>query len=284
MEAQAQVFAVNPQTFQTDVIERSQNTPVILLFWAEQVSPSTDARRQLEALAPQYSGKVWIALVDVAEDQTLAQHLRVQGLPSIRVIQGGQIVDQLDGPQDENTLRALLDTLTLSSGEVLRAPLEQILERGDFDAALELLQQVINEEPQNQAFRVELADVLIRQGKLEDARQALGGIPEDVEGRDRPVARLGFAEEVAGMRGMAELEAALGEDADDLEACYELCIHHTCEERFEQALEIALSILQADREFRDDIGRTTMIRIFQILPKGSEIAGSFRRRMFNFMH
>jgi thioredoxin-like negative regulator of GroEL len=45
-----------------------------------------------------------------------------------------------------------------------------------------------------------------------------------------------------------------------------------------------LSILERNRKFRDDAGRTVMIRIFRLLPKGSELAGRYRRRMFNFMH
>ena len=46
----------------------------------------------------------------------------------------------------------------------------------------------------------------------------------------------------------------------------------------------AMAILQQDREFRDDIGRTTMIRIFSLLGKGSDLAQRYRRKMFAFMH
>ena len=45
-----------------------------------------------------------------------------------------------------------------------------------------------------------------------------------------------------------------------------------------------MSILQSDREFRDDIGRTTMLRIFNLLGKGSALATRYRRQMFNYMH
>jgi thioredoxin-like negative regulator of GroEL len=45
-----------------------------------------------------------------------------------------------------------------------------------------------------------------------------------------------------------------------------------------------MAILQQDRTFREDLGRTTMIRIFTLLGKGSELATAYRRRMFNFMH
>ena len=47
---------------------------------------------------------------------------------------------------------------------------------------------------------------------------------------------------------------------------------------------LAMDILRNDREFRDDIGRLTMVRIFPLLGKGNETAGRYRRKMFNFMH
>ncbi|MCZ6710693.1 MAG: co-chaperone YbbN, partial [Gammaproteobacteria bacterium] len=73
MSDQALVFNVAPQTFQQDVIERSQQVPILLLFWTDQVAPSVDTKRQLEAMVGRSGGKVLLGLVDVAEDQTLAQ-------------------------------------------------------------------------------------------------------------------------------------------------------------------------------------------------------------------
>ncbi len=278
------VFDVSPDAFQTDVIERSKQMPVVLLFWAEQVAPSVETRNVLAQLTGQYQGKVALGLVDVARDPTLAQHLRVQGLPSLRVVRDGQLVEQLDGPQPEEVLRSMLDNLTLSPSDMLKDQLALLLERGDFDTALSLLQQAINEEPNNQAFRVELADLLVIKGEVDDARTVLAGIPEDTEERDRPANRLAFAEEAAGMAGRAELEAALAEDMENLDARYELAVVLVGEREYEAALEQAMAILQQDRGYRDDLGRTTMIRIFTLLGKGSELATSYRRRMFNFMH
>ena len=45
-----------------------------------------------------------------------------------------------------------------------------------------------------------------------------------------------------------------------------------------------MTILQKDRSYGEDLGRMTMIRIFTLLGKGSELASSYRRRMFNFLH
>ncbi|MEQ8859798.1 MAG: tetratricopeptide repeat protein [Pseudomonadales bacterium] len=277
-------FDVSPDNFQSGVVERSRQVPVVLLFWAPEVLPSAEIRRDLENLVKGYGGKVLLGLVDVSRDPTLAQHLRVQGLPSIRVVQDGQLVHQLDGPQPESALRGLLDQLTMSSAELLREDLATLLEAGEFDRALQFLRQAIQEEPQNQGFQVELADLLARQGDVEQARRVLDAVPEGTDERDRPQARIEFLEEAAGLPAAEELQARLAGDGGDLEARYGLAVRAAAAGDYQPALDQALAILQADRTFRDDLGRLTMIRVFKLMGKGSELASQYRRRMFNFMH
>lgn len=278
------VFDVSPQNFQKEVAERSRTMPVLLLFWAAQMPTSVTARKALEGLMPSYQGKAALALVDVARDQMLAQQLRIQNLPALRVVHEGQMVEQLDGPQSERVYKRLLDQLTLSSGEMLRASLEEVLAARDFGTALQILESSIQQEPNNPAFRVELADVLARAGQVEEARKALATIPDDAADRKRPMMRIEFAEEAAGLDSTAVLREKLGAAPDDLEARYALCIGLVVEERHEEALDLALEIMRKDRTFRDDIGRLTLIRIFDLLGKGAPLAATYRRRMFNYLH
>ena len=275
---------VTVETFQTEVVDRSQSMPVIVLFWAEQVPPSVQTKALLETLLDQYAGKFALALSDVATDQNLAQRLQVPGLPCIRVVHKGQIVDQLDGPAEEQQLRAILDQHTQSLDDAIAGDLQQVLERGDFETATRLLQAAIEEEPNNQSLRVDLADVLVRKGDLEDARTVLASIKDDTAERQRPQTRLEFLEEAAGMPTLEELLGNVASDDADLEAKYQLAVRHVAAEEYEQALLVSLDILRADREFREDLGRTTMIRVFEVLGKGNELAGKYRRKMFNLMH
>ena len=277
-------FNVTPDSFQADVVERSATVPVVVLFWADQSAPAAEAKRQLEQLVGQYGGKVLLGLVDVAADPTLAQHLRVQALPSIRVIDKGQIVHQLDGPQPDEAIRALFDQLTLSAADVTKAELSQYLERKDFESALGFLQRAIAEEPNNASFRLELADVLVRQGDLDGARKALETVPAEAPERDRPETRLALADEAAALPPQEQLLRKLANDPENVEALHQLAVVEAAAENFEAALESALKVLQTDRSYGDDIGRLTMIRIFAVLGKGNELANAYRRRMFNFMH
>ena len=275
---------VTIETFQAEVVDRSQSMPVVVLFWAEQVPPSVQTKDQLEQMLGQYAGKFALALSDVALDQNLAQRLQVPGLPCIRVVHKGQIVDQLDGPADEQQLRSMLDQHTQSLDDAIAGDLQQVLQSKDFETAVKLLQAAIEEEPNNQTLRVDLADVLVRKGDLDDARTVLASIKDDTADRQRPQTRLEFLEEAAAMPELQSLLAAADEDATDLELKYQLAVRYIAQELYEQALLVSLDILQADRAFRDDIGRLTMIRIFEVLGKGNELAGKYRRKMFNLMH
>ncbi|MDE0223705.1 MAG: tetratricopeptide repeat protein [Gammaproteobacteria bacterium] len=283
MDAKPTVFDVELPSFATDVVERSKEIPVILLFWTDQIPPSADTKRHLEMLASQYQGKFALALCDVAQTPELAQQLRVQGIPSIRAVVNGQIASQLDGPQGEAVLRQMIDELTMSGSDRLKEGLERFVATRDWEGALAILRQALAEEPNNPAFRVEVADVLVRKGDLDDARVALGSISEDTPERDRPAARLEIAEEATAIDG-GDRSSRSQPGADDLDALYDAAVREAAAENYEAALEYCMTILRTDRKFREDIGRKTMIKVMTAMGKGSELAQQYRRRMFAFMH
>ena len=284
MDAAPNVFDIELPSFQTDVVQRSRQVPVVVLFWTDQVAPAVETKATLTRLAEQYGGKFALALSDIAKDQTLAQQLRVQGIPSIRVIRDGQMVEQMEGPQGESVLRRLLDQLTQSPSDRLKGELAALLEAEDYDGALQVLQEAINAEPNNAGFKVEWADVLLLQGDVEGGRTVLATIPEETEERERPATRLELMEEAAACGDLGDALRAAQADEDDLEARYRAAILLGAARRYPDALDHAMAVLQRDRSFRDDAGRLTMIRIMALMGRGSDVAKRYRRRMFNFLH
>ncbi len=277
------IIEVDLNTF-PELVERSRQVPVVVLFWTDQVPPAAETKAAFERLAQQYQGKFVLALSDVAKDQTLAQQMRVQGIPSIRAVKDGQLAEQMDGPQGENALRQLIDRLTQSPADALKGQLEHYLELEDFDGALAVLKEAIAAEPNNAGFKVEWADLLLVKGDVDGGRTVLNTIPEDTDDRERPATRLEMLEEAA---GMGELDDALNDvsaNNADLDARYRASVLLTRERRYEEALDQAMEILRQDREFREDAGRLTMIRIMALTGKGSEVAKRYRRRMFNTLH
>ena len=278
------VFDVSVQNFNSEVAERSQKTPVLLEFYAEGAEQSQGTEALLARLAGEYDGKFLLGRVDIQRNPELVQQLQVRTLPTVKVVFQGQIVQNLEGPLPEPQLRELLDQLTMSPVERIRAQVDELLEQGDRPAAIQLLQQLIAEEPGNHGIAVELADLLIMEGDIDQAQTMLRGLPDDAEGISKPRNRIAFIEEASSLSSVLELSQSVAGDVDNLRLRYELAVAQVADDQTEAALENLLVMLQKDRDFEDELARKTMIRIFELLGKGDEIATRYRRKMFTFLH
>lgn len=284
MDQAKHTFEISQQTFNTDVVHRSQEVPVVVLCWTSQYQSSVETKTILEGLAAQFQGKFVLGLIDVARDPMLVRQLQVQTVPSIRVVVDGAIAGQLDGPQSEAVLRDVVAKLTQSSGEKLQDSLDDIRAAGDWDKALQIIRQALIDEPNNAQFQIELADVLVCKGEVEEASTVLAAIDDQVQEKIRPQNRLELVEEVAGMRPVDELQQCLFRSAEDLDALYELAVHYAVALKYRESLSALLHIVQTDAQFRDEIGRTTMIRVMSLMPKDSPIAKQYRQQLFSLLH
>ncbi len=280
----AHSFQATRENFQAEVIEASRERPILLVFFAPQMPASVEQAKVLQQLAAAYAGTFRLGLVDMSVDPSLAQPMRVQGLPSVRVVKDGALAGALDGPQPDSELKKLIDSLTMSSSELLREQLDEMIAREDFSSALRVVQQALAEEPNNTAFLVELADLLALNGQVADAREALAKVPEDTDGRNRISTRLALITRAEGLPNLGDLHAAHEKSPDSSGNKYQLAVKLAAMNRCERALELAFSVFVSDRAFEDDAGRKLMLEIFELLAKGSPLAKTYRRKMFNYLH
>jgi len=276
------IIEVTVQTFQTEVLEASQQKPVLLEFYSEGAEQSAALAVTLRKLADEYQGKFLLARVDVQQNSQIVQQLGVRTLPTIKVISQGQIAHEMEGQQEEVQLREMLDQLTMSPIEQIRAQITLLVSQGDRSGAIEMLQQAIAGEPANYGLHVELSDLLIMESRADEARQILSGLPPETEGIAKPQNRLKFIDRAAELPELAVLQSKVSDQ--DLQSQYDLAIRLIVDDQIEAALEALLVVLKKDKEFEDQIARKTMIEVFELLGKGDLTATAYRRKMFSFLH
>ena len=284
MSVTANIVDVSAGNFQTDVVEKSMQMPVLLEFYAESAEPSRQLSIVLRQLAGEYQGKFLLARVDVQSNAQLVQQLGIRTLPSIKVISQGKMVQDLEGPQDAQALRSLLDQLTLSPMDRIREQINSLLADGQRSRAIEMLQQLVSREPQNYGLQVELCDLLIMEDRGDEAKQMLSLIPGDTAGIEKPESRLEFNSLVADLPSIVELQSRVEENGNDLQLQLHLAYRLIVDDQMEAALDLLLSILQFDKDWEEQKARTTMIKVFNLLGKGNELATRYRRKMFTFLH
>ena len=287
MNEQSFVVDVTEANIQ-EVLQQSVDQPV-LLYIGMQSDPACSAQLGvLETLAASYQGKLILAKVEAETEQMLAQQLvnqlQVRALPGQVVLHQGRPVQVFSGPQSEEVLREVLDPLTMSPAEMIRQQVEALMAEGEAGQALELLQNILKDEPDNHALQVLQVNLLLELGRIDEARQLMAVLPGDAEGIAQPKAKLSFYEMVADAPARNELEDRLAENENDHEARYQLAIRLVIADENEEALENLLTIVRRDREFREDGARLLMLKVFDQLGQGNPVAKRYRGKLFGLMH
>jgi thioredoxin len=118
------VIDVTEETFNTDVVERSRTTPVIIDLWAEWCGPCKQLSPVLEKLAVEAGGQWILAKVDVDANPQLSAALQVQSIPMVVAVLGGQLVDGFLGAMPEAQVRQWIGQV-LAVAEKMGMPLAE---------------------------------------------------------------------------------------------------------------------------------------------------------------
>ncbi|RKF25175.1 tetratricopeptide repeat protein [Micromonospora globbae] len=186
------VIDVTEATFQSEVLERSLNTPVVVDFWAEWCEPCKQLSPVLERLAVEGGGAWVLAKIDVDANPRIAQMFRVQSIPMVYAVVGGQPIDAFAGVVPEAQLRQWIQAVLKAGGVSVAAPSDPRLDEaddalmnGDLDAAERAYRKILAESPADAAAEAGLAQVgLARRVAGADPQAALAAAaanPDDVD-------------------------------------------------------------------------------------------------------
>ncbi|PVY81416.1 thioredoxin [Cupriavidus alkaliphilus] len=275
---------VTLQNFETEVIDASRQAPVLVDFWAPWCGPCRTLGPMLERLEAEADGQWKLVKVNVDENQELAAHFGVRSIPHVVAIADGQAVDQFIGVLPESGLREFLGRLAPGQAQA-GSPLAHALElaaAGNRDGAETLFADAIAAEPESDAPRLAYISFLLDGNAIDRARAefaALSPRAEQEDGYGALRTRIDAMENAAGLPDAATLAGRIDADPRDLGARLDLARLMIAQQQYEPALEQLLAIVRTDRGFEDDIGRRTMLSVFEMLADRPEVVSRWRRQL-----
>ena len=276
-------------TFEKDVIEASKHAPVVVDFWAPWCGPCKSLGPLLEKLEHEYAGRWRLVKVNVDENPQLAAHFQVRSIPHVVAFEGGRPVDQFTGVLPENQLRAFIERLVPNPAQVEHRTALDALEQGQRAVARDHLQAALALDPGLDQARLDLIELLLDDEQIDEARREAQLLsPKTTQGIDVRYnslkTRLDALDAATELPPTDALEATIAADPGNLEARFDLANALIARRAYEPALEHLLEIVKRDRTFRDDVGRKTMLSVFDLAAHRPELVSTWRRKLSTALH
>jgi putative thioredoxin len=242
---------VTEATFQTDVIERSREVPVVVDFWAAWCGPCRMLTPVLEHAVEGRAGQVELAKVDVDANPGLATTYGIQGIPAVKAFRDGKVVAEFVGAQPAPMVARFLDSLGPS-------PADMLARNGDEES----LRKAHDLEPGRADIAIPLARILREQGDPEAALAVLRSV--------------GGSFAADGLAARIRLEMAETPDVAPAFAAID-------SGQLERAIDVLISSLRPTRPDRDDI-RRVVVGILDELGVDNPLASASRMRLASALY
>ena len=280
-------------TFMEDVVQASNNVPVLVDFWATWCGPCKQLTPALEKVVTAADGRVRLVKIDIDKNRGLVEQLVQMGLPlqsvpTVVAFWKGQILDLFQGALPESEVKRFIEgLLKQAGGQMPTADLlgeaKAALEEGDATGALQLFGALAQQEPENAEALAGVARCLMTLGEEEQALQVIESVPEKLRAHAE-IASIRSALELASegreaRAKLAEFEARLAADANDHAARIDLAVALNAMEDRAGAVDALIEAIRRDRAWNEEAARKQLLKFFEAWGFGDAASVAGRRKL-----
>lgn len=280
---------VSEANFMAEVVEASNEVPVIVDFWAPWCGPCKTLGPALEQAVIEARGAVKMAKVNVDENQMIAGQMRVQSIPTVYAFFKGQPIDGFQGALPGSEVKAFVERVVKAAGGDASGGLdeaaemaEEMLGNGEIEDAAQTFSAILGEDPNHAVAYGGLVRCYIAMGQVDQAEAVLNGAPAEIA-KSAPLeaafARIQLARQAENAGPLAELQQAVQADPGNAQARFDYALALNANGQTAEAVDALLELFRRDREWNDGAAKTQLFTIFDALKPNDPIVLNGRRKL-----
>jgi len=271
------IVNVNETDFEYEVLAYSQNTPVVVDFWATWCRPCKTLSPLLENIAYEAMGSFRLAKVDVDSNPNLALQFGVRTVPTVKAFSGADVVGEFVGLQPEERIRSFIANITPPSRDSLT--LEKgisLLVNYEWKEAEDCFLDLFDQYPDRPEVLLGLAKAQLGQGEPFDALLNLRNFPASKQYRIAEIL-MPYAESLGYLK---QNNLPLN---NDLDSAFSNSIRLASRNNIPAALDGLLDILRQNKKYRNGLAQKVILALFELLGEDNELTRNYRAELSSIL-
>jgi putative thioredoxin len=271
------IKSVTESDFEYEVLAYSQNTPVIVDFWAEWCKPCKLLSPILEKLVGEADGTFRLAKVDADVNPNLVLKYSVRSIPTVLAFTQGNRIGEFAGLQPEPRVRDFINQiLPPSPASLLVQKGDSLLAMGDLKNSRQAYEEAINITPDTPGALLGLIKINLREGNAPAARASLRVFPACKEYNE--------AERLLPlMKAMQDAVSGSLPDETDQDLAFQNSMRLAVRGNMLASLDGLMDILRTDKHFRRERGKEVVLGILDLLDQESDLTRDYRKELTNIL-
>ena len=283
---------VNVDNFMQDVIEASNEKPIVVDFWAPWCEPCKQLTPLLEAAVLENKDKLILAKIDIEKNQEIAAQLKIQSIPTVYAFFEGKVVDGFQGIQSKSEIQKFIQKLISLVGpgediEALQDLIKSGLEKREWNEVMEYAQNILTIDQENKIAFGALMRSMIGLNQFEDVREMNEALSPTIR-ESKPVIDAYSLLEISekafeATKNIQIFQTKLNENPNDLDVMLEMAVALYGKGSISESFDLLLRSIEKDSQWSEQAARKQLLEFFNTTGFEAEETILARRKLASLL-